>query len=106
MITRNAAYAAPGCTVVTSLDEAIAAAAGDKEIFVMGGGEIYALALGRADRMNLTFVDAAIPADAYFPAFDEAACTLVSEDAHPADEKHAYSFVFRVYDRKKGSYNG
>jgi len=68
---------------------------------VMGGGEIYALALGRADRMYLTFVDASIPADTYFPDFDKAEWRLTSEEPHVADEKHPYSFVFRVYDRKR-----
>jgi dihydrofolate reductase len=101
VITRDPAYAAPGCTVVTSLDEAIAAAGNDPEIFVMGGGEIYALALPRADRMYLTFVDAAMQADTFFPDFDPAVWQLVSEEPHAADEKHAYAFVARVYDKKK-----
>ena len=47
------------------------ATSGDKEIFVMGGGEIYALALASADRMYLTFVDAATHADTFFPEFNQ-----------------------------------
>lgn len=101
IITRNASYVAPGCVVVASLDDAIKAAENDPEVFVMGGAEIYALALNRADKMYLTFVDAAIPADAYFPEFDESQWQLVSEETHAADEKHAYPFVFKVYDKKR-----
>ncbi len=101
VITRNDAYLAPGCIVVSSLDEAIEAAGGDSEVFVMGGGEIYALALASADRMYLTFVDAATPADTFFPEFNAADWKLVSEEPHAADDRHAYPFVFRIYDRKR-----
>ena len=101
IITRNAAYVAPGCVVVSSLDEAIKAAGDDQEIFVMGGGEIYSLALARADRMYLTFIDASTEADTFFPEFDPAEWQLVSEEPHPADERHPHSFVFRVYERKR-----
>jgi len=100
VITRNPAYVAPGCTVVASLDDAIKAAGNDPEIFVMGGGEIYALALARADRMYLTFVDAAIEADTFFPEFSETEWKLASEEPHAVDEKHAYPFVFRIYDKR------
>src|SRR3972149_7478103 len=73
VVTRSQAFAAPGCRVVHSLAEALAAAQGASEVFVIGGAQIYALALPLADRLQLTEVDAAIDGDAYFPDFDRGA---------------------------------
>jgi dihydrofolate reductase len=100
VITRDPAYEAPGCTVVHSMDEAVKAAGeSGGEIFVMGGAEIYKLALPYANKMYLTSVDAALEADAYFPEFDQSEWRVVKEEPHAADEKHPYRFVFRVYER-------
>ena len=71
VITRAAGYQAPGCDVVGSPDEAIAAAGDVEEIMVIGGSEIYALFLARADRLYLTRVHAAIDGDAFFPHDDD-----------------------------------
>ncbi len=100
IITRDAAYAAPGCVVVHSMEEAFKAAADDTETFVVGGAEIYKLALPYAHKMYLTLVDAAPQADAYFPEFDKSEWTVAQEEPHPSDEKHQYPFVFTVFVRK------
>ena len=71
----------------------------DEEIFIAGGEAIYAATLPHADRIYLTVVDVDVDGDTRFPEFDEAAWTLVEEDAREADERHAYPFVFRTYDR-------
>jgi dihydrofolate reductase len=101
IITRNADYQAPGCIVVNSLPAAFAAAENDPEIFVIGGGEIYKLALPYADKLYLTSVDTEREADTFFPEFDEKEWSIIKEESHPADEKHLYSFVFRIYERVK-----
>lgn len=106
VVTRNRGYKAEGCLVVGSMEEAIRAAENnatdnDDEIFVIGGAEIYALALPVASRMYLTFVDANVPADVFFPKFDEREWRIVSTENHDQDEKHPYAFVWNVYERKK-----
>jgi dihydrofolate reductase len=89
--------------VAASLEEAIrlAGATDCKEIFVAGGGQIYAEALPVADRIYLTRVHAVLDGDAYFPAFSESQWELVSNLDRPADEKHAYAYSFQVWQRKK-----
>lgn len=99
VITRNSAWRPHGVTVVPSLAEALALGATEREVFVIGGGEIFREALPIADRLYLTVVHASVPGDTYFPAFDESAWVLESETEHPADEKHAFSFSFRDYIR-------
>lgn len=102
IITRNAEYQASGCVVVGSIEEAIAEAhKDDNQIFIIGGSEIYKLGLPFADMLCLTFVDADIPADVFFPEFDSAKWNVTQEEFHSADEKHPYPFAFRVYEKKK-----
>jgi dihydrofolate reductase len=74
VVTRQDLYVADGATVVGSFEMARAAAArahGSDEIFVIGGGELYATALLFADRLYLTSVDAATDADAFFPSYEK-----------------------------------
>jgi len=99
VISRNPEFRPHGVTVVPSLAEALALGATESEVFVIGGGEIYRMALARADRIYLTVVHAVVEGDTYFPPFDASAWVLEAETHHPADEKHAYSFTFRDYSR-------
>ena len=99
VISRDPAFHPRGVTVVPSLEEALALGATEEEVFVIGGGEIFRLALPRADRLYLTLVHARIEGDATFPSFDLATWALEEEEHHPADEKHAYPFTFRRYRR-------
>lgn len=92
VVTRDAAYAAPGADVVTSLEAAVAAAF-DLPAFVIGGAQIYALALPLADRLELTEIDAAFDGDAHFPAFDAAAWREVARESRRADAGFDYAFV-------------
>ncbi len=103
VITRNHAFQPHGVTVVPSLDEALALGATEEEVFVIGGGTVFRLALPRADRLYLTIIHARIEGDTYFPAFDAAAWVLESEERHEADLKHAYPFSFRNYRRIRGA---
>lgn len=70
VISRNPAYAAAGAQVVDSFDAAVAACADLAIVFVIGGAEIYALALPRADRLELTELATSFEGDAAFPAID------------------------------------
>ncbi len=99
VISRQPSFQPRGVTVVPSLEEALALGATESEVFVIGGGEIFRLALPRADRLYLTLVHAKVEGDTYFPSFDLATWALEEEEHHPADEKHAYAFTFRRYRR-------
>ncbi len=99
VVSRTPGYAAEGAEVFASLDEALAAAAGEDEVFVIGGAALYAEAMPRADRLYLTRVHATVEGDVTFPGLDPAAWTLVSEDRREADARHDHAFSFRVYER-------
>lgn len=101
VITRNRDFQMPGVTVVHTLDEALTEAqkVEDTEIFVIGGAEIYALALPVANVLYLTEIQKAYEGDASFPAFDKSEWQEMSRRHHPADERHETAFDFVVYQR-------
>ena len=101
VLTRSGRAPFEGMQAVASLDEAIAQAAGEAgELCVIGGGEVYALALPRATQLHLTWVDTTVDqADAFFPRFDPADWREVARVAHPADATHAHAFAFVDYVR-------
>jgi dihydrofolate reductase len=99
VLTRSRFVPFEGMQAVETLDEA-RTLAGDGELMVIGGGEIYALTLPLATRMHLTHVDTEVAdADAFFPDFDEAAWRVTSVTTHAADAKHAHAFAFVDYVR-------
>jgi dihydrofolate reductase len=99
VLTRASSAPFDGQTAVHSLDDAIARV-GDGELMVIGGGEVYALALPRATRMHLTEIDAATPdADTFFPAFDPGQWREVAREHRLADAKHSLAFDFVDYER-------
>ena len=72
----------------------------EREIFIIGGGEIFKQTLPFADRVLLTRLHTTIDGDAYFPELPAHEWTLESEDKHEKDEKHAFDYSFQVYVRK------
>ncbi|TDK30222.1 dihydrofolate reductase [Luteimonas terrae] len=102
VLTRSGRVPFEGMQAVASLDAAIAIAAeqGAGELCVIGGGEIYALALPHADVLQLTRVDTVVEdADAFFPAWDPAQWREVSRTHHQSDATHAHVFDFVEYRR-------
>ncbi|KLI99641.1 dihydrofolate reductase [Luteimonas sp. FCS-9] len=102
VLTRSGRVPFAGMEAVDSLDAAIAQAAADgaDALCVIGGGEVYALALPRATHLALTHVDTdAAGADAWFPAFDPAQWVETGREAHAADARHAHAFAFVDYRR-------
>jgi dihydrofolate reductase len=71
-----------------------------KEVFVIGGGEIYAASMDIADRIYMTRVHTIVEGDTYFPVIDEKTWKMVSHLDFPADEKNAYAHSFQVWERK------
>jgi len=99
VMTRGDTPPYAGQRVVHSLDEATRIA-GDDELAVIGGGEIFTLALPRATHMYLTWVDAAVErADAFFPRFDPREWKETARVEHPADARHDHAFAFVDYVR-------
>jgi dihydrofolate reductase len=100
VITRRSEYAAPiGVNVAPSLDEALRFAVHDDEPFVIGGGEIFALALPRADRLYVTWVEAEVAGDTIFPAVGWRQWREIHSERHSADAKNEYDTTFSIYDR-------
>jgi dihydrofolate reductase len=99
VLTRAASAPYPEQEVVSSLDAAMALS-GDQELMVIGGGEVYALALPRATRLYLTLIDAACAdADTFFPDVDLSAWRETARLHHAADARHALAFDFVDYAR-------
>jgi dihydrofolate reductase len=105
VVTRQSEFRppAPEVRVAHSLDDALATASkspgGETEAFIIGGGQLYAAALPKADRLYLTRVLAAVEGDARFPAYDESQWQLISSEYFSADAKNEYSHNYEVYER-------
>ena len=100
IVTRQHGYRVPGAKVAHSLDEAIAACGPDDEIFVIGGAELYAHALGRAGRLYLTTVDAEVAGDTRMPDFAAGDWREVAAQSFAADARHSYAFRCVTYERR------
>lgn len=102
IITRQKDWSHEGVVVVHSLADAIffAKESDYKEVFIAGGGEIYAQAMSQANKIYMTRVDAVIEGDTFFPEIDSSDFALSNEVSHAAHEKHAYGFSFQTWLRK------
>jgi len=100
VVTRSSDYHAEGCIVVHSFDEALAHARKNeyREVMVIGGAELYALAMKFATTIHLTRIHAVVGGDVYFPEIDDT-WTEESCDEQPADDSHEYAFTFCTYTR-------
>ena len=103
VITRQPDWKADKTIVVTNLNDAIKAAADTdaKELFIIGGGQIFEEGLPVTDRVYITRVHTVIEGDAFFPVLPDSEWQLFSRLDFPADEKHAYAYSFEVWNRKK-----
>jgi dihydrofolate reductase len=101
VISRQPGWQAEGTVTVKSLDDALFVARGTdaKEVFVIGGGEIYRLAYEKARRIYLTRVNAEPDGDSFFPELEDTEWHLVQEINHGKDEKHQYEYSFQVWER-------
>ncbi len=102
VVTRNRNYEAAGVEVVGSIEEAIAVAKVNdyKELFVIGGGEIYAAAMQQAQQLYLTRVEVVIEGDTYFSAIEDSEWHLILDEPYAADEKHACAYRFQKWVKK------
>lgn len=101
VLTRDGTFNNEGVQRVASLDQACdwTRGQGAEELAIIGGAQIYALALPRVDRLVVTRVHGQFAGDTYFPEIDWQAWREIERKDHAADERHAYDFSFIVLAR-------
>src|SRR4051812_577515 len=99
IITRDAGYKAEGCVVVKSLDEALKVSAGDNEIFITGGGEIFKQAIHLANKIYFTKIHHSFEGDAFAPAIDYKIWKEAKREDFQPDEKNKYAYSFIEFVR-------
>lgn len=102
VITSKKDFHPKGVSVVHDIDAAIARAkdADTREIFIIGGGEIFKETMGIISRIYLTRVHTSVDGDTKYPPIDQTKWERVSSEDHPKDDRHNYSFTFEVWERK------
>lgn len=100
IITRQEDYRAEGCIIVHSLEQALEVCKSEEEIFIIGGGEIYDLAMEVADVIELTRVQDNFEADTFFPKIDIKKWQLISYNANYKNEKHLSGFDYETYIKR------
>jgi dihydrofolate reductase len=100
VLTRDPEFKAPGCIVCHSLDAALSTAekAGETELFIIGGAEIYRMAMPICEKLYLTRVLTHIDGDVEMPPFGEGWVKL-SEVCGKSDEKNDFPYAFQVFER-------
>lgn len=101
VITTNPDWKVETVIVVKNLKDAIqkAAETNSKQIFIIGGGEIYKQSMDIADSIYITRVHADLEGDTFFPEIDKSKWKLTSNQDFEADEKHAYSYSFQIWEK-------
>lgn len=104
VVSRQTDFQIEGALITTSIDKAIeiAEAAGEKEVFIIGGGQIYNLAIKTelVDRIYITWVEANFDADTFFPIIDFTDWNEVSRMERKKDERNAHELTFSIYNKK------
>ena len=101
VLSNDPDYHPDGATVVHSVEEALPYTETNEEVFVIGGGKVFASMLPYADRLYVTEIDAELDGDVFFPRFDRSEWLEVSREHHTKDADNEYNFDFVVYDRMK-----
>jgi dihydrofolate reductase len=97
LVTRDVDYELTGFTVVHDIESAVRAAEGDA--YIIGGEQIYKLALPLLDRVYLTEVHAILDGDTFFPELDHSEWTEMERESHKHDDKNQYDYDFVTLDR-------
>lgn len=99
VVSRTPGLVAEGATVHGSLDDAIAACGAVPEIMLIGGAALYREAIGRADRLYLSEVQASYDGDTFFPAYDRAEWRETSRQHCPSPEPGSPAYDIVILDR-------
>lgn len=102
VITKQKDFKAEGVVIVNNWNDAMFVAKDSdcKEVFVIGGGEIYKEVINKADRIYMTRVHTLIDGDVFFPEFDKKKWKLQSKRDCFADEKHSYDYSFELWEKQ------
>jgi dihydrofolate reductase len=100
VLTRDPAWRAPGAVAVHSLEEALERSGAAAELVVIGGAELFRLALPLTQQIYLTDIHAAIPGDTLFPALAPGEWHEVEKIAHAADARHEHAMTFSTLARR------
>lgn len=100
VISRNSTLEIPGAEVKNTLEAALSSCIDENEVFLIGGAELYHLALPLADVIYLTRVHTILDGDAYFPEINMDLFKLVHSDNHIADIRNDYDYTFLTYERR------
>ncbi len=101
ILSRNTNLKIEGCSVVNSLDEALALAQEEAsdEVFITGGAHLYNKFLEKTDRLYITLINAEFEGDTYFPDYTQLNWLEVSREDHLADDKNIHDYSFITLDR-------
>ena len=99
VISRSREWARPGCVVAHDLEAALAAVEASRDAFVIGGAQIYALALPHAQRLHMTEIERDFEGDAFFPEFDRSLWREVSRERHASSGNEGFDYAFVEYER-------
>ena len=103
VITRDAAFNADkqfDIELAPGLTQALETLASEKELFIIGGGEIFKQSMPLADNVYLTLVNTTLDGDVFFPEMDLTLFELVWEEKHLADDKNKFDYTFQKFVRK------
>ena len=99
VLTRQKDLSFPGAEVYSSLDEALTHCTRDEKTYIIGGAQIYILALQLADELEITLVhDTPVQADTFFPEFgSDESWHLVNREDHDADDRNPFPYSFLTF---------
>ena len=101
VLTSNKHLQFKNCVMLHSLPEVWEYCEDEREIFFIGGGQIYNTVFNDVDKLHITRIHHAFEdADTFFPKIDFDEWTLIKEEKHKADDKHEYDYTFQTYTRK------
>ncbi|TCP27062.1 dihydrofolate reductase [Scopulibacillus darangshiensis] len=101
VLTKNKDYYPAGCDIFHSVDAILDMDSPNREIFVIGGSQIFNAFFPYVDRLYITLIEHSFAGDTYFEGFDESEWELVSDRKGIVDEKNRYPHRFLIYDRRK-----
>ncbi|NQD72146.1 dihydrofolate reductase [Sphingobacterium shayense] len=101
VLSKDLTFNADDIDVANSISEVLTYCRDEREIFIIGGAQLYKQTLPLANKILLTRVHTEIQGDAYFPELNQKEWKLVNQENHLHDEKHAYDFTFEVWERRE-----
>jgi dihydrofolate reductase len=99
VVTRSPDWHRSRCVVVHSIEAALATVAESQNAFVIGGAQIYALAMPHAQRLYMTEIERDFDGDAFFPDFDRSHWREVSRERHASGGPQGFDYAFVEYER-------